>query len=314
MSHQIAALRALGVEVEVLTRERLAGPRFPIALGDDDVVHLHSLALAELALELTARRELPLVYTAHSLLDREHGARVPHWTALQRRVLDRADVAVFVSRAERDTALAQMPSLAARAHVVHNGVPPPPPPAPYDEQGPIVFAGRFTRTKGFDLVLDLVASLEHDFVLAGGHGDRDLCARAEAIASAHPRCRLAGWLAPPELARLFASASLVLMPSRYEPFGMVAIEAMSAGAPLVASGTGGLAEIVTAESGGRIVAAPSVDAWRETCARLLADPAARRAMHARGPRSVAKHFDARAAAAALLPLLHTALACRRSTI
>lgn len=294
------ALRTLGVEVEVLTRERLAGAHFPLAIREDDVVHLHSLSLAELALELTRRHQLPLLYTAHSVVEHEVGAT--SWSALQQRVFDEAAHVIFVSHAEH----ALLPSIGDRAHVLHNGVPAPPSRHDYDEHGPIVFAGRFTRTKGFDRVLDLVESTPFEFVLAGGHGDRELHERASALAS--PRCRLAGWIAQNAIERLFAAASLVVMPSRYEPFGMVAIEAMRAGAPLLASNTGGLAEIVTPESGGRIV---DDDAWRDACAQLLADPQARRAMHARGPRYVAEHFDSRRLAAELLPLLHTAAACRR---
>jgi len=309
--HQVQALRALGVEVELLTRERLQGTQFPIAVRGGDLVHLHSLALAELALELTRRHELPLVYTAHSSIERELGTRAPQWAAVQQRVFSGARLILFVSRDERDAAIARMPEIASRAHVLHNRVPAPPPPGDYDANGPIVFAGRFTATKGFDLVLEIAETLAHELVLAGGHGDRELHERAETLARAHPRCRLAGWLAQPELERLFASASLVLMPSRYEPFGMVALEAMRAGAPLLASDVGGLREIVQPQSGGRLVAELNAFAWREACAQLLADVGERRAMHARGPEFVARHFDVRNHAAALLPLLHTAVACKR---
>lgn len=312
MFHQANALRDLGVEVEVLTRERLQGAHFPIAVREDDVVHLHSLALADLALELARRHHLPLVYTAHSLLARELGTRAPQWTALQHCVFDRASLVPFVSHAERNAAIERNPSLASRAHVLHNGVPPPPPPSTYDANGPIVFAGRFTATKGFDLVLDLAEAIPHAFVLAGGHGDRALHERAQKIAKEHPRCQRAGWLAQPQLERLFASSSLVLMPSRYEPFGMVALEAMRAGAPLLAANVDGLAEIVQPQSGGWLVESITTAAWIDACTQLLADESERRAMHARGPRYVAETFDARSLASQFVTLLHTALACRRS--
>lgn len=291
MFHQVHALRELGVKVEVLTRERLAGERYPLDVRPDDVVHLHSLSLAELALELARRFDLPLVYTAHSLIERELGDRVPAWAALQRRVLDAADAVIFVSRAEREAA----PHV-KRAHVLHNGVPAPPPPGAYDEDGPLVFAGRFTRNKGLDIILDLAEAIPRPVVLAGGHGDPDLEARAAS--------RSVGWLPPHELQALFARASIVLMPSRYEPFGMVALEAMRAGAPLLASEMGGLGEIVLPES---IVRGE----WRQAVEQLLGQREKRRELHENGPRHVAAHFDARTLASEALALLHTVATCRR---
>ncbi len=259
--------------------------------------------MAELAFELVRRHALPFAYTAHSLVELELGARAGEWVEVQQRVFEAADVVIFVSRSERDAAVSRMPSLASRAHVLHNGVSPPPPLTAYDPNGPVVFAGRFARTKGFDLLLELIPSIEAEVVLAGGHGERVLHERALALASAG-RCRIAGWLARAELEALFARASLVLMPSRYEPFGMVALEAMRMGAPLLASCAGGLAEIVVPESGGACVPEPTVAAWNAACARLLADERERTAMHERGPRHIAAHFDARALAAQAFRLLH----------
>jgi glycosyltransferase involved in cell wall biosynthesis len=286
--HQTNALRQLGVEVEVLTRERLAGARFPLEIRDDDIVHLHSLALAELALELKRRFGLPLVYTAHSVIERELGAGARAWAALQQRVFGVADAVIFVSRAEREA----VPEL-ERARVLHNGLPPLPP-GSYDEDGPIVFAGRYTHNKGLDIVLDLAERIPREFILAGGHGDADLERRAAS--------RSVGWLAPDALHALLASAAMVLMPSRYEPFGMVALEAMRAGAPLLASDA--LREVAPPES---IVSGD----WSEAVSRLLDDRERRRAMHARGALYVAEHFDALTLAGDLLALLHTVDSCRR---
>lgn len=291
--HQTNALRERGVEVEVLTRERLEGVHFPLEVRRGDIVHLHSLALAELALELTRRFELPLVYTAHSLIERELGERAASWAALQQRVFEAADAVIFVSRAEREAA----PNV-QRAHVVHNGVkrradfsPPSDglkPALRFCPAGPIVFAGRFTRNKGLDIVLDLAESIPREFVLAGGHGDPDLERRAAS--------RSMGWLPHDELHALFARAALVLMPSRYEPFGMVALEAMRAGAPLLASEA--LREVAMPES---IVRGD----WRDAVTQLLAQPETLRELHERGPRHVAEHFDASVLAEKLLAILES---------
>jgi 1,4-alpha-glucan branching enzyme len=295
--HQTNALRERGVEVEVLTPDRLAGRHFPLPVRGGDVVHLHSLALAELAFELTRRHALPLVYTAHSLLELELGPRAAQWIALQRRTFDEATRVMFVSHAERDAAIARIPSLAGKSHVLHNGVPTPPPLRAYDPNGPIVFAGRFTRGKGFDVVLELARALPWRFVLAGGHGDSPLQEEARRLNS--DRCRVPGWLDRGQLDDLLASAALVLIPSRYEPFGMVAIEAMRLGAPVLASSR--LAEVTP--PGGRCLETLNVAEWMTACEALLADPAERESLHERGPIHVAERFDAKSLAAEAMAIL-----------
>jgi glycogen(starch) synthase len=328
---QALALAERGLDVHVITtavssdRERassgvphvhhLARDRFPLEIESGDVVHLHSLALAELAIELTRRFTLPLIYTAHALLEIELDERARDWIALQRKLFATASRVIFVSNAEARSALRLVPELAARSAVLHNAVAPPPEPAhAYDAHGPIVFAGRFTRTKGIDLLLDVVppilASTRARFVIAGGHGERDLHVALHALARRSPeRCSITSWLDQTALETLFAQAALVLMPSRYEPFGMVALEAMRSGAPLLSSTCGGLAEIVQPGSGGITVEQLDAAAWIDAIQRLLADADLRRRLHALGPPYVARHFDRRVLGFALADLLHTATPC-----
>jgi 1,4-alpha-glucan branching enzyme len=221
-------------------------------------------------------------------------------------VMRASDAVIFLSESERAAALQMAPDLRDRARVVGNGIRPQPA-APQRENpgGPVVFAGRFARSKGIGLLADVLTLLARNcslrFVLAGGHGDvesegilRTLAARLGGA------CRCAGWLEPPRLRELFARASLVLTPSVYEPFGMVALEAMSMGAPVLAARTGGLAEIVRPESGGRLADSRDPVEWRERALAILNDPASWRALHERGPRYVARFFDPRLMAERLL--------------
>src|SRR4051812_13236110 len=125
VSHQTRALAGLGCEVDVVTADapgwaddgsglrlhRLRRDRFPLDVKGDEIVHLHSLPLAGLALELCGRFRLPLVYSAHSLLHLElpgstEGRR---WAAVQGRILRAAAHVLFLSRAERDAATELMP-------------------------------------------------------------------------------------------------------------------------------------------------------------------------------------------------------------
>jgi len=92
-----------------------------------------------------------------------------------------------------------------------------------------------------------------------------------------------GHLPDRTLVALLAAADVVVLPSRYEPFGIVALEAAAAGAPLVASTAGGLAELVVDGVTGLSVTPGDVEGIAEAVRRVLIDPtaAARRAKAAK---------------------------------
>src|SRR5262249_34247021 len=150
----------------------------------------------------------------------------------QQRLLHRCARVVFLSRAERDLGLLLVPDVMDRALIVGHGVPAPIPSgvARDRRQGPVVFAGRFAASKGIHLLTEIAARLidrrRVTIVIAGGHGDGPGTAAvarlAERFASS---CVVPGWLAPGDLEVLFEGASLVLVPSEYEPFGLAALEA-----------------------------------------------------------------------------------------
>jgi len=92
----------------------------------------------------------------------------------------------------------------------------------------------------------------------------------------------------------------VLVPSCYEPFGMVAVEAMRAGAPVLASCVGGLAEILTPESGGRLVGSQDPADWRDQALDILRDDCLAGALAQRGPEYVKTCFNPSDVAARLM--------------
>jgi len=314
VASQSAALVEVGVDVHVLASpwagggavlagargpvvHRLSAERCPVRPAEFDVVHLHSLCLSGLALEMRRRFRLPLVYTAHSLVCREmqgvRGAGV--WRRLQTVLMMRSDHVVFLSEDERAAAVARLPTLAARCSVLPNGMAVPLCERPaVDEAGPVMFAGRFARTKGIELLEAIVCRLagRYRFVVAGGHGDplgHWIVAR---LATSFPEaCRVVGWADRETLDGLFARAGLVLIPSEYEPFGIVALEAMRAGAPVLAAGVGGLVEAVGLGSGGRLVYSRDPDAWCEGIHEILGTPALRLALRRNGPAYVALRYD-----------------------
>jgi glycogen(starch) synthase len=287
---------------------RLNRSACPVDPRGFDCVHLHSLALAELALEMRRRFAVKLAYTAHSIVQRElaDGPARRFWSRVQLAMMRASDTVVFLSESERQYALELAPDLGSSQslRVIGNGIEPAPVAARRPGDGPVVFAGRFTRNKGLPLLLDVLPRIAAGrplrFVLAGGHGD-DSCSRelARLRAALAGACELPGWLSRVRLRALFAEASLVLAPSMYEPFGMVALEAMAAGAPVLASLAGGLREVVRPGSGGELAQSRDPEEWRARAEAILSDDARWSALHERGPRFAAENFDIRRVAGRL---------------
>lgn len=150
-------------------------------------------------------------------------------------------------------------------------------PAPRREAFRVLFVGRFETRKGFDLALTAAATMlgalpAAEFHFAGGELDEAahavLAETATTALEHHPRVRFLGLLPRDDLEQAYREADVVLVPSRYESFGLVAIEAMAAGRPVVALAAGGLAEVITDGVDGRFVPDTS-DAATEIAALLV---------------------------------------------
>jgi glycosyltransferase involved in cell wall biosynthesis len=112
----------------------------------------------------------------------------------------------------------------------------------------LVFVGRLVREKGVEVLLEampevLAAHPEAKLVVAGGGWRGHLEERARALGVSQ-KVAFAGFVPEEELPWLYAVAEVAVYPSLYEPFGIVALEAMAAGVPVVTSDAGGLREVV----------------------------------------------------------------------
>lgn len=114
----------------------------------------------------------------------------------------------------------------------------------------VLFVGRFENRKGFDIAVDAAAYLGNfetiEFLFVGGSLSK--ADQAEVIdilgIDAFQRAKFFGTVARDQLEHLYRTCDVVMMPSRYESFGLVAIEGMSAGKPVIALAAGGLKEVV----------------------------------------------------------------------
>lgn len=150
--------------------------------------------------------------------------------------------------------------------------------------------GRLVPEKGAAVLLEAMPLLlrRHPVRLViGGVGPYadDLKRRAAALGIAE-RVHFAGWLTEESAAALYRLADVTVVPSTYEPFGIVALEAMAAGAPLVGSDVGGLGEIIRHESNGLKAEPGDPLSLAEQIDRLLIDRPLARRLAAQGYRDV----------------------------
>lgn len=119
-----------------------------------------------------------------------------------------------------------------------------------DDEEIVFFVGRLVFEKGVDLLLYALSWLlqarpkVHAIIAGNGSIRGDLEGLAHHLGIGH-RVHFVGHVDAETRNRLYAISDLAVFPSRYEPFGIVALEAMAAGVPVIAGGVGGLAEIIT---------------------------------------------------------------------
>lgn len=165
----------------------------------------------------------------------------------------------------------------------------------------VVFAGRLVAPKGVDVLLRAARLVDAEFVLCGegwrAASLRDLTRRL----GVEERVDFRGWLSGEALARELAEASVVALPSLWpEPFGLVGIEALAAGRPVVASATGGTGDWLVHGVTGLAVPAGDTRALARALTELLDDPERQHTLGQAGRELVATRFSATAHVAALI--------------
>jgi glycosyltransferase involved in cell wall biosynthesis len=156
----------------------------------------------------------------------------------------------------------------------------------------VVFAGRIVRPKGVAVLIRAAREVDAEFVICG---DGRLLEPMRGLArrtGVQDRVSFTGWLNPEQLALELADASVVAMPSLWpEPFGLVGIEALAAGRPVIASATGGVGDWLEHGVSGLCVKPGDVGELARALNELLADPDRQHAMGAAGREIVNTRFS-----------------------
>ena len=305
------SLRALSIDLNMAA-----------AVADRELVHSHTW-YANLGGHLAKLLfGIPHVMTAHSLEPLRPwkaeqlggGYAVSSWA--ERTAIEAADAVIAVSSGMRADILGCYPALdPERVHVVHNGIdtelyrPTPEtdalikhgvdPDRPY-----VLFVGRITRQKGVPHLLRAARDIDKSAQLILCAGAPDTPAIDQEFRTLVDELRqsrdgvvwIPEMLPRPEVIQLLTHASLFACPSVYEPLGIVNLEAMACGTPVVASAVGGIPEVVDDGVTGHLVRYDETDqaaferALAEAIDTVLADPAAARRMGEAGRERAVREF------------------------
>lgn len=199
---------------------------------------------------------------------------------------------------------------AGRLHRIGNlvRVPPQLPAARARWQDPPVIGalGRFVPKKGFEVLVEALARLSVRGVAfaaaIGGDGPEDTALRQLArLRGLGDRLRFPGWIADRQA--FLDGIDIAVVPSHHEPFGIVVLEAMAQGLPVVATASEGPSEILADGTGGQLVPRADPGALADALEALLADPDAARARGAAAHAEALRRWDLPASAQRLVAAL-----------
>lgn len=141
----------------------------------------------------------------------------------------------------------------------------------------ILFVGRLVYEKGAHILIEAIPRITQMvgdifFVFVGTGPMKEYLVKRSKELGIRKRIVFTGFISDYELHAFYNAAYVTVFPSLYEPFGIVALEAMSAGKPVVASNTGGLSEIVEHGKNGLKVPPGDIEALANTIVELLLNP------------------------------------------
>jgi alpha-maltose-1-phosphate synthase len=317
-----------------------------------DIVHTHTWYVSMAGFLAKKLFRIPFVLTTHSLEPLRawkaeqlgSGYAMSSW--MERTAILDADAVIAVSQGTRADILRAYPEIdSARIHVIYNGIDlceyqktsatsalleyGVDPSEPY-----VLFVGRITRQKGVTHLVDAIPHLppHTQVVLCAGAPDTpeiaaEMRAKIERVRAINPRVIwIEKMLSKPEAIQLYSNCSVFCCPSVYEPFGIINLEAMACRAPVVASATGGILEVVVDNVTGYLVPfeqdpVTSFPLHPEKFSRdlaakislLLADHGKARAFGEAGRKRVEEKFSWSAIAEQTIELYRQLIASHRST-
>ena len=279
-----------------------------VELGDRidfDLVHGHDWLVAGACDHLARRFKCPLVTTIHATEYGRHQGWVDkhpqsHIHGVEKWMANRSDRVIACSSFMRDQIADIFSVEESRITVIPNGLDPEDLPAgdPAElaelrsqfaapGENLVLLIGRLVYEKGFQLALEAMPRVIEEvpntrFLVAGsGTHEAELHKQAKDLGLMEHGTFL-GWIGDDVLHSLYRIADLTVVPSIYEPFGLVALEAMASECPCIAADTGGLREVVPLEGAGLRFRASDPEHLAEAAIQVLSDERLSQKMIAEG--------------------------------
>ena len=268
--------------------------------GQFDIVHGQGLRGALYAVLAARKAHIPSLFTAHNLI------ASPGF--LQKRVVrhlvSKSSACISVSQAVKDSISACEVLHKEKIFVIPNGLdmnrylPPNSLQEVYDEFGlhwgapRVLGAGRLSPEKGFDILIRAIAEVQLkipnvSLVIAGKGGEeKPLRVLAKSL---DVNLTLVGQVSP--LSKMIYASDVVAIPSRQEGQGIVAIEAMACGKPVVASDVGGLRETIVHKISGLLFPVEDHNSLAKSLIKLLNDPERRATLGLAGKNRISSNFQ-----------------------
>jgi glycogen(starch) synthase len=268
-----------------------------------DVVHAHDWLVAWAGDTLKTLWDLPLVATIHATERGRHGGHVPPGmpaaiNAVEWWLTYQAREVIACSKFMVREVVGGFELPVDKVHLVPNGVDPALwqlSDADHDREPLVVAWGRVQYEKGFQVLVRAIAELRPRIpglrcVIAGrGSYLPELQSQID-VEGVTDIVDLAGFVPDDELRAILQRAGCVIIPSLYEPFGIVALEGMAAGAPTIVARTGGLAEIVEGTDAGLLFEPGNHHDLAGRIEAVLSDPALAASMTARAAQLIADRY------------------------
>ncbi len=287
----IHEIQLLNAATEVRVRELLEDWR---VTGEPTIFHAHDWLSLDSARSLKYEYKLPMVATVHATEWGRHGGinndvskyihEQEYWLTYE------AWRVIVCSEFMREQVAQQFDVPTDKVDVIYNGINPEKFEFEWTEEERdawrsklatpdekiVMFVGRFVREKGIQVLLNaanvvLAEEPNTKFLIVGG-GNREQLEKFVHWAGLESKVLFTGFMANRSLHQLYRCADVAVFPSLYEPFGIVALEGMAAGAAVVSSDAGGLTEVVLHDKTGTTTYAgdPASLAWG--ILKVLQDP------------------------------------------